>query len=181
MNFIKELFQGYPCALPDHLKGRLHNDWPPLLNRIPRSFSARGPRCPGQSCECGGKGYLPWPPKLVEGFDVTRWEWCDLEGNRKEVYISNFYKTRIDKEIYKSQWKTINLETGGIITIDLNDNWWPSVIPTKSEYGWLKLDPDFYCQWRTKPSWRKFYFRYGARPDFDFYYSMGPYGGRNPE
>lgn len=75
-DYIYNKFLGFPEALPPHLanyqgtgKVKLHTDWPPLLRLIPRSWNARGARVRTDS-----EGYLRWPPVLVEGRDVTRWE-----------------------------------------------------------------------------------------------------------
>lgn len=167
------------CALPDHLKNKKHNDWPIGLRWIPRGISAKGPRC-----GVGNPGYLPWPPRLIGGFDVTRWEWCNEKGDRREIYIQDFLGITIEQGIYNKTWECLELTYPVFakrLTVDLKDGWWPSVIPTTSEYGWLKLEPSFECRWRTRPSWRKFYWRWGARPDFDMYYNLTPYFGRNPE
>lgn len=159
------------CALPPHLQDRLHNDWIWPLSRVSRGFNAKGPRC-GE----GSPGYLPWPPKLVEGFDCTRWEWADLKGNHKEVYIPSFAGKEINASVYGLLWET---ENGDLI--DFKDGWWPSIIQYKSEAGYLKLNPSFQCAWRTKPDWRRYYWRWGWRPDFDLYYNWGPFAGRNFE
>ena len=158
------------CALPNHLKDRLHSDWPPGLKWIPRSFNAFGPRC-GE----GNPGYLLWPPRLVEGYDCTRWEWADLTGNNQQIYIPEFSGKVIGPEVYKVPWAY----AGGMV--NLNEGWWPSIIQYESEYGYLKLTPSFQCKWRTRPEWRKFYWRTGFRPDFDFFYNWGPFLGRNFE
>lgn len=74
--FLYKKFIGFPEVLPYHLRNwrgtgrvKLHTDWPWLANKIPRSWNARGPRA-----KLDSPGYAEWPPKLVEGFDVTRFE-----------------------------------------------------------------------------------------------------------
>lgn len=185
---LKEKLWAGKCALPDHLKEKLHNDWFWIFKKIPRAFSAYGPRCPGHGCtHCGGKRKLPWPPRLVEGFDVTRWEFCDEQtavdnSRRKEIYIPDFKNRRIDESIYNQPWTGIN-QYGGQMTVWLDkEGWGPSIIPTTSEEGWMKLDPGFQCGWKTT-GWNKFYWRTGFRPDFvDMYYNKSNfYIGRNPE
>lgn len=75
-DYIYKKCLGFPEVLPYHLRNykgtgkvKLHTDWPPIANKIPRSWNARGPRA-----KIGSGGYLNWPPILAEGFDVTRWE-----------------------------------------------------------------------------------------------------------
>jgi hypothetical protein len=166
------------CALPDHLKDKKHNDWIWPLSYIPRSANAKGPRC-GK----GKPGYLSWPPHLIEGYDVTRWEWSDRLGNHTHGIINDFKNKKINSSIYQSRWDIKDLNTGKTHkNVDLiHADWWPSIIQEYSEYGWLKLDPTFQCGWRTKPWWKKYYWRWGWRPDFDYYYNWGPYAGRNFE
>lgn len=176
---LKEKLWAGRCALPAHLKDRLHNDWVWPFSRIPRAYSAYGPRCPGSSPR-----HLPWPPRLIQGFDATRWEWCDeqsaVTGFRREVTIPDFEKRLIGPEVYREKWGAY--EGDELKLIDLKDGWWPSIIPTTSEYGWLRLNPEFECRWRTTPSLKKFYWRSGFRPDFDYYYNKSRfYIGRNPE
>ncbi len=113
---------------------------------------------------------------------MTRWEWCDEAGNQREIFIPDFEKKLITSGIYASAWVGIEHGTGAKVSVWLKqENWWPSVIPTTSEYGWLKLSPEFHCAWRQKAGWRNYYWRWGNRPDFDMYYNTTPYAGRNPE
>lgn len=187
------------CALPDKMirdpkgnlvnfKDALHWDWPPIVNKIPRAYNAYGPRCPGASCQsCGGRRYLNWPPLIYEGFDATRWEWCDEQtattGFRKEIFIPDFRRRLITHEIYQRPWVGITPEGARVSVWLFEEGWGPSIIPTTSEHGWLKLGPGFECRWRTTPSWRKYYYRSGMRPDYvDMYYNKSRiYLGRNPE
>lgn len=180
---LMELLKLYPCALPDHLKNRLHNDWPPLLNKIPRSWNARGPRCKGASCECGGAGFMSWPPKLVKGHDIVRWEWSDLSGKHRSILIEAFIGKTIDANVYDREWKAVDVANGQIFSVDLlKGEWWPSIIPTGSLKGWIELSPWFKASWDFRSRMFRRYFRIGNRPDFEQYYNIyAPYAGRNPE
>jgi len=165
------------CALPDHLKERKHNDWLWPMSLISRGANAKGPRCVE-----GMDGYLPWPPKLVEGYNIIRWEWSDLKGNHRQIFIPEFKGKKIDGGIYKHKWEYIEPDLGSQYEVDLKaEGWWPSIIQTTAPSGWMKLEPKFYCSWNMKHWYSRYYYRWGWRPDFEMYYNWGPYFGRNFE
>lgn len=184
--------QGYPCALPDHLKERLHNDWPGPLKELPRSLNARGPRC-GQ----GNPGYLPWPPKLVEGFGVARWE---TDGATSIIEIPALANRYVDSSIYGQTFEVIERKPGHP---NFGQKWmqtltWveglhegqysPSALQKFSIKGWIRLSPDYRSSWKilirreepgkeTGEDTVKFS-RTGFRPDtLDLYYNFGPMAG----
>lgn len=165
------------CALPPHLKNKTHSDWPWPMSYFKRSINAFGPRC-GE----GNKGYKPWPPRLVRGFNVTRWEWSDLEGNSNEIYIPAFQDKFITDEVYNEKQEAI-FPNGIKKFLSLRNGWFPSIIPTRPEKGWLLTDPWHYAKWDQRPGWKKFYYRVGFRSDFECYYNFTPipYIGRTPE
>jgi hypothetical protein len=171
------------CSVPDHLKEKLHNDWPFPMSRLPRSINARGPRCPK-----GSPGYLPWPPKLIKGKSVTRWE---SSGADSRIIIPELEGVEVDQSIYGKTFKAI--ETAGerkefMVTLEWKELKWPFSLKDKMMYspsaiqiskkGWLKMEPSYFVKWENG----KYFFRYGHRPDhLDIYFNWGPYLGRNTE
>lgn len=194
------------CALPDkivtdpkgrkvNLKDAKHWDWPFFLRWIPRSWNATGPRCAGGSCECGGKGYKAWPPKLVEGFGVSRWESTEAKSI---IEIPDFRNVKIGPDIYGMTFDAVERlkghpEEGQTHKVTLR---WeetrftvgqlflpqglysPSAIQSFSQRGYMVLDPKYKCWWQESP------FQYGdeekealvlasgERPDhLDVYYN----------
>lgn len=109
--WIYDRFLGCPEALPYHLRNwkntdrvRLHDDWPPLLNLIPRSWTATGPRAIGKP------GFAPWPPMLVEGRSVTRWE---NSGSSSILWISAFEGIKITpKDVYDREHLAMEMNPG---------------------------------------------------------------------
>ena len=96
-------------ALPDHLKERKHNDWIFPLSLLSRGVNAFGPRC-GK----GNSGYKPWPPKIVEGKSVTRWE---TSGADSIVIIPSLEDVKIDASVYGKVYKAIDERTGAELKI----------------------------------------------------------------
>ena len=168
------------CALPEHIKNRKHDDWIFPLSLINRGFNARGPRCP-----IGSKSHEMWPPKLIEGFDVNRWEWSDLTGkNHTHGIIEPFKDKLITSSIYQVNWNIQDLNTGETHKdVDLiKAGWIPSVIQLYSRKGYLKCDPSFSCKWDMRHKLFRYYWRCGWRADaLDMYYNWGPFLGRNFE
>jgi hypothetical protein len=180
------------CALPPHLQSKLHNDWPFPLNRLPRAINAKGPRCLGSACECGGEGYLPWPPKLVKGYGVARWE---TTGATSIVYVPEFRDRLIGPADLKGKRVAIERNDGPQLgqrfEVDLIEaGYSPSSLQLYSDKGWMELDP-FYKTWHRVlkrdaegnpvegrcPNWRV-----GWRVDhLDMYYNFGPFAGLNFE
>ncbi len=195
-------FKGNPCALPDkivrnkngenvNLRDRLHDDWPIGLRWIPRSWNAKGPRC-GE----GNPGYKKWPPKLIEGYSVMRWQ---TTGDEKQILIPSFDEKHLTSEYVKDLWVlAVDIKPGSPTYMDqfmvnLNE-YIPSTIQKYgSQKGWMKLDCGFQCGWRmitrretpgkTKEETGEdlvWYWRWGWRCDIlDGYYNWGPYAGLN--
>lgn len=168
-------------ALPEHLKDRLHNDWPWPLSYLPRGISAFGPRC-GK----GNPGYKPWPPKLVAGKSVTRWE---SSGAESRIIIPELNDVKIDPSIYGKTFKAVDQNGKELtVTLEWRELTWPFSEADRMMYspstiqvskkGWLKMEPSFFVQWDADD----YFLRYGFRPDhLDEYYNWGPYLGRNTE
>lgn len=166
---IAEKFGGYPCALPDqrvkapdgtmvNLRDATHWDWPFWpLTKIPRAYNARGPRC-GK----GNPGYLPWPPRLVEGHGIARWEnsgatsileipvLADITVKGEDVY---------GKELLAIERHPGNPEFGKVFMkrLDWYEAEWddttihsPSALQKFSMRGWMRLDPLYTSSWRIK-------------------------------
>lgn len=142
------------CALPDHLKEKSHNDWPWPFSKIDRAFSAYGPRCP-----IGSSGYKSWPPKLIKGKGIVRWEnnfansiiyIPALEGKEitgDDVYGKEFeaFETKELKPIkVKLDWRELTwdeIQSG----VQL---YFPSALQKYSMEGYLKMSPWYYSQWK---------------------------------
>lgn len=176
------------CALPDHLKEKLHSDWIWPLSKIPRAANAKGPRC-----GIGNNGYLPWPPKLIEGLGVTRWE---SNESTSIIQIPDFLGYIKSDDIYGKTFDVIerkegHADYGKVFKVTLKwtevtyngstfspQQYHPSAIQSFSNKGFMKCDPYYYSSWRNKV----YFFRYGWRPDsLDVYYNWGPYLGINYE
>lgn len=92
-------------ALPPHLRGRVHNDWPWPFNRIKRGWNAKGSRP-----DILAEDYLTWPPKLVEGYDVTRWE---NTGASSIVFLKDLANRRIlPTNVYGKKHKAVETAAG---------------------------------------------------------------------
>jgi len=179
MSKLTELIErkliGSPCALPVHLrnwngtgKPKPHTDWPPLLNRIPRSFNAYGPRCPKSS-----KGYRAWPPKLVEGFGVARWELAQASSIIMIPALVNVHVKA--NQVYGKTWRAIEMapynkmflkefdvflthwQESHVYEMETNpgeifvspDQYSPSALQKFSPNGFMRLDPDYHHSWRV--------------------------------
>lgn len=190
------------CALPDHLKDRRHNDWLPGLSWIPRSFNATGPRC-----GAGNPGYRAWPPRLVEGYGVTRWETSGADSIIEIPSFSgdvdaNIYGKTVDAREMKPghprygerfrvqiRWEPLLIQTDGSFKPGDLNVYSPSAIQYFSKKGWMRLDPDYCSTWNWFWRWphgepKGFFTRRGHRPDhLDIYYnkSLFPYVGMNGE
>ena len=190
------------CALPDkivtnkdgekvNLKDRLHDDWIWPLSKISRGWNAKGPRC-GE----GNPGYKKWPPRLVEGKSVVRWQ---KSGDKGEILIPSFNEKYLTSEFVTDlKVLAVDVDSDSITFmeqafVNLND-YIPSTIQKYgSTKGWMKLDCGFQCGWRmirrrempgkTKEQTGEdlvWYWRFGWRPDIlDEYYNYGPYAGLN--
>lgn len=194
-----ELIKHYPSALPEHLRDKRHNDWPWPLSRLRRSINVRGPRC-GR----GNPGYFSWPPKLVKGKNVCRWESNlaesiifipELDGREvraADVYGHNFVAIEFNfghKDYGKS--KIVTIEWHEVATMDGTQfspqQYSPSALQTFSEKGWMECEPWYKAWWRwskmsTGSNNRGFNYRIGWRPDHvDTYYNFGPYAGLKSE
>jgi hypothetical protein len=197
------------CALPVSLREKLHNDWPWPLSKLPRAINAFGPRCGGVSCECGGKGLRAWPPRLLRGRGVARWE---NTGASSILEIPDLVKKEIrgPADVYGGTFTAIERnpghanfnQTGTVVlawraaavirfggppendfeTLVLDQNLYsPSTIQEFSPTGWLELDP-FFKAWHKNAFGKTPNYRIGYRPDhLDGYYNNGPYAGLNFE
>ena len=187
------------CALPDHLKNRKHGDWIWPLSYISRGWSAFGPRCPGRDCQvCNGKGYRPWPPKLVEGKGVTRWE---NAGASSILYIPSLSDKIINPDFYGTNiraWETnpanpyFNTEKWVSIKWEIGNTspnmYFPSALQRWSRFGYLRMTPRYWTIWkvikqkenpfkstRVTGENKVLFWRNGYRNDaLDVYYNNGP-------
>jgi hypothetical protein len=164
------------CALPPHLREKLHNDWPWPFKKVSRGWNAYGPRCPE-----GSKGYLPWPPRLVEGKGIARWEMCkgsiidipdlanitvkgdDIYGNEFMAWernpgMPNFNKPLKVKLIDPNSVKvtiTDSINPDGTYTQVVSPNiYCPSALQMFSKKGWIKLNPEYHSTWNIL-KWRE--------------------------
>ena len=168
------------CALPDHLKGVLHNDWPWPLSKLERSINAFGPRCPIESPK-----YRRWPPYLIKGYGVSRWE---STGATSIIHIPEFDNKKVNSGIYGLTWDAIELNPANEnymkeIKVKLHGDGEhsPSALQRFSKRGWMKLSPWYVAQWwkikdmgKGKEDYYLFH-RQGMRPDHqDKYYNWGP-------
>jgi len=175
------------CALPDHLKDKKHNDWCWPFKNIPRGSNAYGPRCPGITCPiCHGKGFRPWPPILIKGFGVSRWEGTG-EGH-SIIHIAKLDDIFVTgDDVYGNVFDGIEmnpaLDPGHIVRVKLvrGSGYSPSAIQEFSTHGYEILEPYYVAKWMkwTKTLWPNY--RNGYRPDHnDMYYNYSkivPYAG----
>ena len=201
-DFIYKKTNRYPLALPEHLRNwkgtgkvRLHDDWPPILRMIPRSYNANGPRA------IGAPGYAPWPPRLREGKGIARWE---NAGATSIIYIPSLESKIITQDFYGTKikaWETVsgnpNFGKEGWVHItwkldDLGPGMYsPSALQRWSPKGYLKMNPTYWAWWKVlKKKEDPFkstlqtgenkvaFLRNGWRPDhLDIYYNNGPMAG----
>lgn len=174
---FKNYFETYPCALPDkeiirkgkvvNLREALHDDWLWPFNKIPRAWNARGPRCMKDTL-----GYLPWPPKLVRGKGIARWEnafaqsilfipsLADKEinesiyGKTVRAYESRDGHPNYGQEILiKLEWREdipkSYIDTDGRMKYKFDETLYsPSALQKYSPSGYMKLNPDYNSQWK---------------------------------
>lgn len=169
------------CALPDHLKNLRHTDWPWPLSYLPRSINAFGPRC-GR----GSDGYKPWPPRLIKGKGVSRWE---TSGAKSIIHIPMLDNATIGPEIYGRTFRVFENGKEKIVRLEWRELTWPfteeeaniyfpSTIQSYSPQGYMTMEPWY------KSSWNQgmYFVRMGYRNDaLDIYYNYGPYAGVNFE
>lgn len=183
------------CALPENLKERKHNDWPWPASKIARSWNAYGPRCPNDS-----EKYRPWPPRLVEGHGVARWE-SNLAQSIIEIpALAN--RTVLGGQVYGREWQAIERNPGRpdfgqqkTVVLGWREMKWaeivdpasplvysPSALQKFSPAGWMKLTPDYSTRWKIITRREQpdnvtgddtvLFYRRGYRPDhFDVYYN----------
>ena len=160
-------------ALPPHLRGRLHNDWAIWpFNKISRGWNAAGPRPPKDA-----KDYMAWPPKLVEGRGISRWETaggdsiihipaldnCQITGakfyGRNWLCVEmnpgkpDFMKSR---DIFFPAWQEAHVydtpdpdRPGKFIQHCAPDNYSPSALQKFSKQGYMELEPDYKSWWKV--------------------------------
>lgn len=159
-------------ALPPHLRGRLHNDWVWPFTKISRGWNAIGPRAPMNADD-----YAQWPPRLVAGRGVARWE---SAGGNSIIHIHGLEKVEITGDkVYGRQWLATEMNPGHpnfmksqdvmlphwaparvwdepdparpgkfIQKIDV-DQYSPSALQKFSSRGWMKLSPSYHSEWRV--------------------------------
>lgn len=178
------------CALPNkyiqdpkgrlvNLRNALHWDWPWPLSYIPRHINAFGPNCPVKSF-----GYKKWPPILIEGFGVARWE---AENGNSWIEIPEFKHAKITYRIYNNYFEAIERNPGHVnfnqklnVKLTRTGIYSPSALQRFSHHGYMKLSPWYVAQWlRIKKRDNKedlyLFHREGFRPDHvDQYYNWGP-------
>lgn len=151
-------------ALPPHLRGKLHNDWTWPLNKISRGWNAAGPRAPQ-----GADDYMAWPPRLVEGKGVSRWE---NDGAQSILHIAALDKTTVrGHQVYGRTWLAVEMNPGRPDFMKAKDVYipeWrpatvtdtpqqtcdpmqysPSALQKFSPAGWMKLNPFYHSEWRV--------------------------------
>jgi len=160
-------------ALPPHLRGKLHNDWIWPLNKISRGWNAAGPRS-----ERFQNDWRPWPPMLVEGKGVSRWE---AAGGHSILHIPGLDKERVQGQmVYGRSWLAIEMNPGHPEFLKAKDVYLPPVkearvwdIPDQSNPGKFiqMIDPDQYSpsalQKFSKEGWMKMYPYYHAEWAFN--------------
>lgn len=174
---------------------KLHTDWPPLLNMVPRSFNVKGPRV-GK----GNTGYAPWPPRLVEGENVAKWETTETNlAPQSVIFISELVGRKVrGEDVYDrdwmakemnpahpqfNQWRSVRLQWSEAIVTDgkhpdhglpitrISPNHHsPSAIQAYSRQGSMILAPRYSSRWKWGVSFnlrdpRGFFWRFGWRPD----------------
>lgn len=187
------------CALPSHLKDKLHRDWVWPLNKISRGWNAYGPRC-GK----GNDGYLAWPPKLEEGKSICRWENSratsiieipalrDNTAKGSDVYGQSFQAIERNKGhenfgksfLVKLEWREVEVRGDWDMKPEDQTLYFPSSLQKFSFSGWMKLSPKYFSAWkvlkkRELPIWPEtgedsvLFTRSGNRPDaVDLYYNV---------
>lgn len=156
------------CALPYHMKDKKHKDWPWPFSKIDRSWNAYGPRCAR-----GSEGHLPWPPRLVKGKGVARWESAAAYSIIEIPELAD--KTISGKDFYGRDWWVIERRNGhpdfglgkrvyfprwseSVVTVEIDydreiisvepDAYSPSALQKFSPCGYMKLDPSYYAVWK---------------------------------
>ena len=165
------------CALPDHLREKLHTDWPFFARWIPRGWSAFGPRC-----GMGNEGYKSWPPVLVRGHGVSRWESDGAESIIEIPYLSNI--TVWGSDIYGKTFRVIEtnpnnkfFNTEFDLVLDYKEGLYqktysPSAIQEFSPLGNMHLYPKYECYWKVLSDKWTLNVSHGFRPDHvDLYYN----------
>lgn len=177
------------CALPDkivhdpkgnevNLKDARHWDWPWPMSYFKRAINAFGPRC-----EMGTKGYRAWPPTLVEGYGVARWEYKD-GNNHSIIFIPQFANKRITDSVYGKTYEAVEKNQGDDkwvhVHLSKGSGYSPSALQRFSMKGYVQLSPWYISQWyklKTVENGEDYYLfhREGYRPDHnDRYYNWGP-------
>lgn len=156
-------------ALPPHLRGKLHGDWLWPFNKISRGWNAAGPR-PGPF----GPDYLPWPPRLVRGRGVSRWEdpgarsilhipaLDNIEINGDSVYNRSWLATEMAeghpdfmkaKDVFFPPWEPANVYdmkvNGHYVQYCEPGHYSPSALQKFSQKGWMKLEPHYHAKWKV--------------------------------
>lgn len=155
-------------ALPPHLRGRLHNDWPWPFNKISRGWNAKGPR-PGKFAS----DFLTWPPRLERGAGVARWE---SSGGNSILFIPGLENVEINGVMfYNRRWLVTEMNPGHpdflkskdmffpewqpcrVFDTSNGDGTWtqhcepemysPSALQKFSKKGWMKLSPAYHSEW----------------------------------
>jgi len=157
-------------ALPPHMRGRKHNDWF-FFKNTPRGWNAKGPRE-----EKGAKDYAAWPPRLVKGKNVCRWE---SDGAQSIIFIPELLTNKEinGRDIYGREWEVIEMnpssedfqkkkkiripyweesvvtdlkrEDGTYEQIVAPMQYSPSALQKFSKNGWMKLEPDYFSSWKV--------------------------------
>lgn len=157
-------------ALPPHLRGRLHGDWIWPLNKISRGWNAYGPRVSRSAPD-----FLPWPPRLVAGKSVCRWETAggnsiiliagldNVEVTYDDVYGRRWLATEMNpghpnfmksEDIFLPHWEEslvwdeepINGPAKQMIKGDFYS---PSALQKFSKRGWMSLYPFYHTEWNV--------------------------------
>lgn len=156
-------------ALPPHLRGRLHGDWPWPFKKVSRGWNAVGPR-PATDAE----DYMAWPPRLVEGKGVARWEREDgsilmipeLVGRvitAKDFYGKEWRCVEMNpsapdflnaKVVFFPQWAEahvydVPIGDGKFKQTVFPEQYSPSALQKFSESGWMRLSPKYKSTWKV--------------------------------
>ena len=180
-------------ALPPHLQNKKHNDWPWPFSNLYRGYNAYGSRCPEGTNHC-----RIWPPRLVKGYGVARWETTGAEsiieipalkfatvdasiyGKTVFAYERNEGNPNFNKLIQvKIKWERANVWDQKIgdkwVQRCLPNDYHPSALQKFSPKGWMKLNPEYHAWWRRLDEEKEepaLNFRRGFRPDsLDAYYN----------
>lgn len=163
-------------ALPPHLRGRKHNDWPWPFKNVSRGWNAKGPRCRSNPATSTSDpaSYLAWPPWIVEGYGVSRWESAGGESIIHIPALDDFHITK-GSDVYNRQWMAVEMNPGHVDFLKVKDiflprwkessvydvlrpnglyeqhcepdQYSPSALQKFSPKGWMKLEPFYYAQW----------------------------------